>query len=103
MNQHDYWTQRWAQALRSGRYRQTWMTRQNDDGHCAVSVLYEEARQDGIGVYEVAAMVGLDAHATAVYLNDTERRSFSEIADWLERDLPSVTVPPVVVRELAPA
>ena len=110
----DELAERWAEALRSGDYKQgTGTLRQkhpNGDQWCCLGVLVEELRT--LGAYdaqwkelgssyysihdadsslpeEVQALLGVDPEGTYerawfVHLNDTERLTFDEIADVIE-------------------
>ena len=87
----------WVQALRSGKYEQARsafcvMSNGNGVSYCALGVLVKEANLaitpntdwcdtvEGLGV----SVEDID---TLVELNDTDKKSFSEIADWIEGNL----------------
>ena len=109
----DELAERWAEALRSGDYKQGGGTlRQrhpNGDRWCCLGVLVEELRNLGAydaqwhgagtvyGIEEadgslperVQALLGMDPEGTYesakfAHLNDTERLTFDEIADVIE-------------------
>lgn len=102
--------QKWVDALRSGQYQQC-TTRLNDGvGFCCLGVLLDVVDPEWIELdhkfgtargtmlcESFASEHGLDTgsfdedreiqHQLA-YLNDDEQKSFSEIADWIEANVP---------------
>ena len=97
----------WVQALRSGDYAQGTgqLHDPNRDCHCALGVLGQLLAEDGEARWSAdgtelfplhfpfdpdefisARLTGLtpEEQGDIVHLNDTQRRSFAEIADWIE-------------------
>lgn len=90
----------WIAALRSGDYTQTTSAIKDERGHCCLGVLAElidptgfkvtiDSVQDwrgGIDLGEHADEIGLprDEMMRLMNLNDSERKSFVEIADYIE-------------------
>lgn len=100
------WKARWMNALRSGEYKQSTGHLRNDYGFCCLGVLCDIfdnqrwIRDNSQGVYEYQGSIsGLSAdikHEVGLWyepegklidLNDLERRSFHEIAKWIEEHL----------------
>lgn len=89
---------KWVAALRGGEYQQARYQLRNGNGHCCLGVLCEVAglkidrmgeRVEGVeaqNAYKpVTDLIGEEYqtdHLTR--LNDSERKSFAEIADYIE-------------------
>lgn len=88
---------KWVAALRSGEYRQVSGRLRKGDGFCCLGVLCTVAdmpiTQDGETLVETGDYGPLDAllgreHVLQLYrMNDNSRRSFQEIADYIEANL----------------
>lgn len=107
---------KWVEALRSGKYKQGRSALRIDDTYCCLGVLCEVAElgkwspllnddDEPTGMYwmefnagdrdadllliSVRESIGLDAegHKACWRMNDDERKSFSEIADYIEQNL----------------
>jgi hypothetical protein len=90
MNEH---LKNWIEALRSGNYKQTrfMLERKADDaggmppGNCCLGVAAEVI---GVpGMYPDLTKFGLprEAECKLMQMNDDERKTFAEIADYLEK------------------
>lgn len=104
--------QKWVDALRSGEYKQTTETLQDEYGYCCLGVACKVAEQNGINVntdedngdisgdslfsqQDVKNWLGLydneglfETTPSKCYLttlNDTEGLDFDEIADYIEK------------------
>ncbi len=81
--------QKWIDALRSGRYRQTRELFCEDTPkgkvYCAVGVLFEELPTCDAR-YDIMNKAGLDGEGLSwvFKMNDVERKTFNQIADALE-------------------
>jgi hypothetical protein len=108
--------QKWLAALRSGEYRQGMRNlKYNQEGevyHCCLGVLAEMADPkslqrdefvDEVFMYQKSSWVGLyriegaeeifdylseDMQKILWRMNDVEKESFPEIADWIEANVP---------------
>jgi hypothetical protein len=97
---------RWVEALRSGRYQQVTGKLRTEEGYCCLGVLcvaaelsissdgfhveedYEDEDYDEDGYAPLNALVGGKSIVKALYgLNDDERKTFPEIADYIEANL----------------
>ena len=96
----------WVKALRSGEYEQGRLALQVNDAYCCMGVLckvgekigfapaiYSRNRPDTLqGSYLTAQPVGkelpIGADDILSRMNDSDRKSFPEIADWIERHIP---------------
>jgi len=80
---------KWVEALRSGKFAQTQLELHNGSGHCCLGVLCRVAQidiGDTEGAYrKVEEIVG--NYGPFVKLNDTDEKSFPEIADYIEANL----------------
>lgn len=107
--------QKWIEALRSGKYQQARRALRDGDRYCCLGVLCDVAElgewvepQDERGVYEMRfdvpsgstaredmlpqstlKEIGMQDHQQDFCwkMNDEERKSFSEIADYIEANL----------------
>lgn len=84
----------WLKALRSGEYTQGRGHLRKDGCFCAIGVLAETGTFARPGEYffrgeGTYAELGLHASEgqIIVYLNDKKRKSFSEIAGWIEENI----------------
>ena len=94
----------WVRALRSGKFTQGYMVLFNGRDYCCLGVLYKIAggkfEDDGGGYYRVhgnsqwlgttfGRSVGICRETQRVLsdLNDGRKKTFSEIADWIEVNL----------------
>lgn len=96
----DELREKWCTALRSGDYKQGKGALLNDGKYCCLGVLYEAVLggtwgfvdSDGDTQNSEGSMVYLhglseldvDVEEKVACMNDSEDKSFSEIADWLE-------------------
>lgn len=89
---------KWVEALRSGKYQQGTGRLCWNGEHCCLGVLYDIAQPGGmtpeVGECELlpssfGAKVGLpfSQEDNLARLNDWERKSFAEIADYIEANL----------------
>jgi hypothetical protein len=77
----------WTTALRSGNYQQCVACLDDDEGgHCALGVLLAAtgARMTYRPLNEIMTY---ELQTAIEQLNDSERKSFHEIADWIEEHL----------------
>ena len=75
----------WVRALRSGRYLQHHGNWHYRDAVCAVEViLHELGYKDSGPRNALIAKVGFDLCSVVMALNDRQRWSFKQIAEWLE-------------------
>lgn len=82
----------WVAALRSGKYKQTTGALFRGEACCCLGVLCRVAGVESLAVPAMTDIwerrpykrIGYDL----VGMNDNERRSFAEIADWIEANLP---------------
>lgn len=85
----------WIIDLRSGEFVQTTRSLRDSDGFCCLGVLASR-----LGTLEAAQDTGNDDHVVAgrevlgggceaklIAMNDTEKKSFPKIADWIEKEL----------------
>ncbi len=102
----------WTKALRSGQYKQGRLAlRSFDDKYCCLGVLCDigdrkawksralqcldyfyvapNGRENTYNVREMLDVIGLDseAHSVLTDMNDEGRKSFAEIADWIDKNL----------------
>ena len=89
---------KWADALRSGRYKQgqRYLCDEDEDTYCCLGVLYEvvngrkpDTRLSVLSdeVYDLELSYGLSYadEVAFVQMNDDDEQSFKEIADYIER------------------
>ena len=86
---------KWVKALRSGKYKQGRLGLYNSEsrGYCCLGVLASvvSGKRGSNGVYNI----GYDPYEKVgkspdlVSLNDDKKQSFSEIADWIEQNIPA--------------
>ena len=95
--------QRWVDALRSGQYQQGFgrLHKQlsNKSYFCCLGVLCEVAIKEGsISWYpansthiskDCGDLLDSDIQSTLIDMNDKYRRTFLEIADYIEKEIPS--------------
>lgn len=99
---------RWVEALRSGRYRQTTRHLKDETGHCCLGVLcevieypWEDMKRVGGDAYDfnsdqtdpcpITSLALVDLFALAGMndgANGQNRHSFAEIADYIEKSIP---------------
>jgi hypothetical protein len=87
----------WVAALRSGEYMQTiGKLRSSDGAYCCLGVLAKiaglEINKAGNGIegesdYERISLLVAQRASHFIHLNDAERKSFAEIADFIEAEL----------------
>jgi hypothetical protein len=94
---------KWVEALRSGHYDQASQTLfdKEQQAYCCLGVLRSVCRKDGIRLpkgddeflKEEPCMkhtgLSFDEQSTLWKMNDDEGQSFAEIADYIERYIPS--------------
>lgn len=97
---------RWVEALRSGEYEQGYAKlRSTDDTYCCLGVLYDidvgdwvRTKSEGylvgdryannhVSQYLQSVDVNWQASNKLVDMNDFERKTFAQIADWIEQNL----------------
>jgi hypothetical protein len=95
---------KWVEALRSGRYQQATGKLMTEEGYCCLGVLCEVAGlpialdgfnvvgadlgEDDNGYRPINELVGgRDLVALLYEMNDDERKTFPEIADYIEANL----------------
>lgn len=102
---------KWIAALRSGRYKQTKSVLKNMLGNCCLGVLCETLRvrkiydvehsrylfKDKKGYLEHSTSLPLNVRTSAgltrpiedrlAEMNDLDKMSFNQIADWIEKNL----------------
>ena len=93
---------KWVEALRSGKYKQTFGGLRNQDAggyrYCCLGVLEQVCPANGVepnffssDAYRRLGKVELDAYDLVSrklwMMNDKGRMSFSEIANWIEKNL----------------
>ena len=96
---------KWIKALRGGGYQQATGVLRNDNGYCCLGVLCDVTAPDawteegGEGRHHYGAEnelsieglrvfgLSIDIERKLVAMNDDEKRSFSEIADYIDEHL----------------
>jgi hypothetical protein len=78
----------WAAALRSGEYEQTRVELKQDGKHCCLGVACVVWNLDIKNGYNELEYLGLDTVYQSIFwnMNDTERKTFSEIADYIDKN-----------------
>jgi len=83
----------WLKALRSGKYRQITGSVNGGGGYCCIGVGGKIA---GAERYEWTTMVAAEAIGLTkaqmeklVVMNDQDMKSFGQIADWIEANIPA--------------
>lgn len=88
--------QRWVDALRSGKYKQCRYRLSNGAEHCCLGVLADVAEieyikgwigYDSLGYESIERMIGHDNSQLLWRMNDRDKSSFEEIADYIEANL----------------
>lgn len=93
---------RWINALRNGGHvqaRGTWGRGDAEDGMCCLNVLYfvetgalalstERPLSDAGPTEFVHKTIGHEAFVTLTNMNDRDGRTFAQIADWVETNIP---------------
>lgn len=85
----------WIEALRSGKYEQTQGTLKRDQKYCCLGVLQEiTGCEPGNTLNGKASTSVIDPEFLSsiiqgelIELNDCDKKSFTEIADWIEKNL----------------
>jgi hypothetical protein len=85
---------KWVAALRSGEYQQTTGQLRKRDGYCCLGVLCAAIAADydpgnGFLPMKFADEAGISGkvESSLIEMNDTQRKTFPEIADWIEENL----------------
>jgi hypothetical protein len=89
---------KWLEALRSGKFKQGFGQLQKDDAYCCLGVLCVaaslkinragEAVLGGEGYSPFHKLLGDEAMTYRLYrMNDSDEKSFPEIADYIEANL----------------
>lgn len=95
---------KWLESLRSGEYKQGTdiMYSKYSDGYCCLGVAgaicgaskeqmdrgyFDKDTDDDIPVEYPDLLLNADLRSTLICMNDTDQKSFSEIADWIEENL----------------
>lgn len=91
---------KWLTELRSGKYKQTTgRLLSHSNGYCCLGVLAKSADQTDESILEICTLEDLDPEIVDLIdlsyeiqvklasMNDIERKSFEEIADYIEKEL----------------
>lgn len=83
---------KWIAALRSGYYQQCYGQIEDGDKRCAGGVLVEVMRET-TGDYAISSLgMNMSTYYRMKYdvidMNDNQRKTFPEIADWIEENIP---------------
>lgn len=97
---------KWLEALRSGKYEQgICILRSSDDEYCCLGVLCDVVDSEGWSLsgnkykfheYSTALLptavsrqteISGDSQTILTEMNDSDNKSFAEIADWIEENL----------------
>ena len=111
--------QRWIEALKSGKYKQGYgQLRSSDNAFCCLGVLYDVCKDElnlswvepdeelnyfcqtlsgnvfdtsylPRGLLEEIGLPNSDVN-TLIYMNDVNKRTLNEIADWIQEHLPQL-------------
>jgi len=83
---------KWSDALRSGKYKQCHNTMKDGNSYCCLGVAFKEILDNktlpgSISRYDSVATVlqfGLNDEAKFIRMNDQQKKSFPEIADYID-------------------
>jgi len=98
LNKED--KKQWLVALRSGKFKQgTSVLKDKSNNYCCLGVFckikdrlgkvnqYDTYNISGFDPTLPSNMISTDTQDKLISLNDSERKSFKEIADWIENNL----------------
>lgn len=84
---------KWIEALRSGKYKQGRSRLKHSGRYCCLGVLCEVAgytpkRHDvDLCLTPLSEKLPKSIESDCIYMNDSKRKSFAEIADYIEANL----------------